>query len=158
MNKKNISALLGDYYSNKLELFLGSINQSNINDTDRDGRTLLHTIVGDDNVEVASKLISLGVDVNKEDNSGWTSLHFAAQNYNIDMVKLLVKSGANVNALDGNGNSILSRAVFNSKGKLEVIEFLIKEGANPDIENTSGVSARKLAKTISNFDVSYLFE
>ena len=37
------------------------------------------------------------------------------------------------------------------------IEHLLKNGANPDIENNNGVSPKSLARTIANYDVRRFF-
>ena len=36
-------------------------------------------------------------------------------------------------------------------------EHLLKNGANPDIENNNGVSPKSLARTIANYDVRRFF-
>ena len=43
------------------------------------------------------------------------------------------------------------------KGDGFFIEHLLKNGANPDIENNNGVSPKSLARTIANYDVRRFF-
>lgn len=43
------------------------------------------------------------------------------------------------------------------QGRWLFIEHLLKNGANPDIENNNGVSPKSLARTIANYDVRRFF-
>jgi len=58
---------------------------------------------------------------------------------------LFSKYGANVNFKDREGNTALFYAV-KKKYKIDDIGLLLKFGADPDIENQQGISARKLAE------------
>ena len=59
---------------------------------------------------------------------------------------------------DENGNTALFDAIFNSKGKSDITLLLKENGADYQTPNNYGVSPKKLAETIENFDVSYLFK
>jgi ankyrin repeat protein len=61
-----------------------------------------------------------------------------------------------VDAQDIHGNTPLSRAVFDSKGRGQVIKLLLSSGANKDLKNKHGISPEDLAKSIGNYDVSKL--
>ena len=61
---------------------------------------------------------------------GQTNLHFAAKYGHIRMVKKLIKKGAHVNAIDRYGETPLHEA-----SKLDVIKFLIENGADKTIRN-----------------------
>ena len=86
------------------------------------------------------------------------ALHFAAQGYDERIVGVLIEHGADVNARDVNGTTVLARAVFSSQGRGEVITLLLSKAADPNIENKNGISALKLARSISNYDVGRFFE
>ena len=129
-----------------------------INTVDSGGRTLLMEAIIRKNHELAKLLIENGADVNIQDNNDWSALHFAAQEYDLISTELLVQNGANVNSQNDYGNSIISTAVFNSRGQGEVIELLINEGADVNLKNKSGISALDLAKTISNYNVIQFFD
>ena len=124
---------------------------------DRAGRSLLHHAAGEHDVNHVKELIRQGEDVNLADRQGWTPLHFAAQSYDAEMADLLLDSGALVDHRDSYGNTPLSTAVFNSRGRGELIGLLRKRGANPTSKNNSGVSPTSLARTIANYNVALFF-
>ncbi|HET6177642.1 MAG TPA: ankyrin repeat domain-containing protein [Candidatus Sulfotelmatobacter sp.] len=125
---------------------------------DRAGRSLLHYAAHEQDLDRAQQLIGEGSDVNLADRDGWTPLHFAAQSHNREIAALLLDSGALIDPRDAHGNTPLSTAVFNSRGRGELIEILRSRGANPFSKNDSGVSPVELARLIANYDVARFFE
>lgn len=73
------------------------------------------------------------------------------------MVRRLLDAGANIEAEDAWGNTPLGRAVFESKGRGEVITFLLSRGADRLHANKHGVSPLSLAQSIANYDVAQFF-
>ena len=67
------------------------------------------------------------------------------------------RAGALVDVADEHGNTPLFRAVFESKGRGEMVKLLLSRGAGPDLCNAHGVSPRIVADTIANFDVKQFF-
>ena len=123
------------------------------NAKDDDGRTpLMHAVVGDQ-IEFVDLLIQSGADVNSQDNDGCSALHFAAQEFRIATAKLLLGHGAHVNACDRHGNTPLWRAVFNSRGRGDIISLLLLYGADRRIKNESGKTPVDLANTIGNYNI-----
>ena len=121
---------------------------------DEEGKTLIFHAILENNLSFVEVLMKEGVAVNVKDDDGWTPLHYSVQDHLLEVTELLLKSNADVNAKDDYGNTVLWRAVVSSQGKTEIIELLKSHGANPDIENDSGVSARGLSQTIANYDLS----
>lgn len=118
----------------------------------------LYEIVLDNDIDKVKKALS-DCDINEqEEESGYTALHYCAQNQYVDIAKLLIKKGAKVDVKDSYGNTPLFKAVFFSKGNTEMINLLLKNGANPDAENKSGVSPKELAENIRSFDVTECFK
>ena len=128
-----------------------------IDSRDREGRIPLFYAAQDGNVAIASELLGHGADVNARDRNDESPLHFAAREYRIEMASLLLDHGASPNAQDANGNTALHRAVFESKGRGEIIKLLVARGADPVLANKSGVSPKGLATTIANYDVAAFF-
>jgi uncharacterized protein len=124
---------------------------------DRDGRSELHYAPQHkpegEQKALAQRLISEGCDVDLQDARGWSPLHFAAQEWSAPVAAILIEMGAAVDLQNENGNTAVFNAVFNSRGRGELIRILIEAGADPDIENAYGMSPRELANTIANFNV-----
>ena len=125
-----------------------------VDDLDRDGRTPLFYSVRDGELDISSHLINAGADVNARDENLDTPLHFAARENQVGSAKLLLESGANVNALDSHGNTPLSGAVFDSRGRGEMITLLLAHSALKHLKNKHGVSPYDLAHSIANYEVS----
>jgi ankyrin repeat protein len=125
--------------------------------TDRDGRTELHHAIIDGQLEQVRSLLDGGADANAHDKTGWTSLHFAAQRFALEIATLLIQHGADVEAQDAYGGTPLFRAVFESRGRGEMIDLLRRAGADSKRQNSRGVSPLSLARTIGNYDVAQFF-
>ncbi|TAE36583.1 MAG: ankyrin repeat domain-containing protein [Runella slithyformis] len=128
-----------------------------INVPDKDGRTLLFHAVIAENLDLVERLVNENAIVNLSDNLLWTPLHYAAHNYSIDILKYLISKNANVNAQDKYGNSVLWRAVFDSKGREGIIKLLIENGAIKTLKNNFDVSPLDLADKIANYDLKQFF-
>lgn len=127
---------------------------SDVNQPDRDGRTLLMWAVLEGRDEAVELLIGEGALIDTREQSGYTALHFAAQDQRSTIVRTLLDAGAEIDAKDEYGNTPLGRAVFSSRGKGETIGLLLKYGADPNCKNNHGVSPLGLANQISNYDVA----
>lgn len=122
---------------------------------DNDGRTALHLAAADGSVAIVRAALAAGADPNAVDRRGWTPLHFAAQNYFPEVARLLIAGHADPDLGDENGNTPLSNAVFESRGRAEMIVLLLKAGASPNKNNKHGVSPRSMAASIANFEVPF---
>lgn|ERR1039458_4105796 len=124
---------------------------------DRIGRTELHYAACDGDFAKVQALLTAGGRADLPDDNGWTPLHFAAQAHSVAISEALLDAGATVDPRDGHGNTPLSTAVFNSRGRGELIALLRRHGADPNIANAHGVSPIRLARTIANYDVKQYF-
>jgi ankyrin repeat protein len=129
-----------------------------INTVDSGGRTLLMEAVIKGDHELVEMLLAHGADVNISDHRNWTALHFAAQAFDLTSVRALIEYGGDVNAQDDFGNTPLWRATFNSRGRGDVIKFMLAHGADKNLKNNSGISAMDLAATGSKYDTRQFFE
>ncbi len=124
-----------------------------IDEVDGEGRTALHHAVIEKDEGLVRLLFAAQADVNARDSHSWTPLHFAASEHAVEMVNALLGLGALVDLEDDQGNTPLWRAVFQSRGRGQVIQALRSGGANPEHRNKHGISPRQLAETIANHDV-----
>jgi len=124
---------------------------------DREGRTSLHYAAAESDAALCKTLLSSGLDPNTQDNRGWAPLHFAAQATSGEVIALLLGAGATPDIRDMHGNTLLSTAVFSSKGDGSVIALLRQAGADPAASNKHGVSPVSLARTIANYNVAQFF-
>jgi ankyrin repeat protein len=129
-----------------------------VNTVDSGGRTLLMEAVIKGDHELIDILIAHGANVNVRDQRSWTALHFAAQVYDLISVGKLEAHGAEINARDDFGNTPIWRATLNSRGRGEVIQFLLEHGADENVKNQSGISAFDIAKSTSNYNIAQFFE
>lgn len=120
---------------------------------DADGRTPLMHAVLDGRCGLVKLLIELGADLNAQDGNGFSALHFAAQNFQVEPARSLCRAGAEVDLRDRHGNTPLWRAVFDSKGRGEMIRLLLESGADRKSKNKSGKTPLDLANTIGNYDL-----
>ena len=114
--------------------------------------------VMDENMEALRDALSVGNIDEQDPESGFSALHYCAQYGNVEMAKLLIDNGASVNLKDNYGNTALFKAVFFSDGKTDIIKLLIGAGADPDEENNSGMTPKKLAENIATFDITEAFK
>ncbi len=128
-------------------------DRSNPDLPDRGGRTPLSNAIIGENPEIVKLLLRAGVNVGTTDKQGFTPLHHAAQRHSVAIVCLLLTAGAAVDSKDFFGNTPLFRAVFESRGRGEVVKSLLDVGADQHVKNNSGVSPRDLAASIANFEV-----
>lgn len=126
--------------------------------SDKLNRTELHYAALENNVNLARKLLENGFDPNAQDKDGFASLHFAAQEYAIEVADLLLEKGAKVDIENKYGNTPLFIAVYNSKGRSNLIKLLLKAGADKTHTNKSNQSPLGLAELIANYDVLQFFE
>ncbi len=124
---------------------------------DRAGRTPLHYAALDGDLNAVDAALRSGVPPDAADHEGWTALHCAAQAWAEVVCARLLEAGASVDSRDTSGNTPLWRAVFVSRGRGAVIQWLLRHGADPDASNGSGVSPRALAHSIANYDVAQYF-
>jgi ankyrin repeat protein len=106
-----------------------------LNAKDENGQTALHITVMQENEQCMKYLISNNADINAANVDGKTVLHLAALDGSLDCVRCLIVNGGDVNAKDKDKNTPLHFALLNS---IEVIELLIRAGADTNIANGAG--------------------
>ena len=127
-------------------------DQSEYFEVDPSGRTLLMNAILEQQLQIVDFLLAFDMLLeNKDSKKGRTPLHYCALTNDVRTAKKLIDKGVKIDALDNFGNTPLWRAVFESKGrKYEIIEFLVKTGANPNVKNDSGISPIDFATKVGN--------
>src|SRR5258708_32868909 len=115
---------------------------------DRYGRTDLHYAAGEGDLAKAQALLTAGAQVDLPDDNGWTPLHFAAQAHAVTVAETLLAAGATVDSRASPGNTPLINAVFNSRGRGDLIALLPRPAADPSLAHAPGVSPVTLATPI----------
>ena len=124
-------------------------------------------------IDIIFNLLELGADVNAKNYGNEKTLLMyliEKENPNIEAIKRIIESGADINATDRNGNNILIRAVMFGYEKeddgiyrtfstpLEVMEELLKAGADMTQRNIYGNTAYRIAAKKKRKDFIELFD
>ena len=125
------------------DMLLSTLEQlTDLEKTDRDGRTVLINAAFCGRMDVVQWLISRGANVNASDRNGFTALHAAVQEQNLLMVEYLLSVGANIHAQNTHGNNVL--LILNNSCPDQLWKILLSHGADPRIKNNYGISAADL--------------
>ena len=81
--------------------------------------------------------------VNQADERGFLPLVLSVYLGDLPSTKALVDGGADVDANDGTGTALMGVAF---KGHAEIVEYLLKEGADPAATNATGQTAVDFAR------------
>jgi ankyrin repeat protein len=119
---------------------------------EEEGDTILMWAVREGIKEIVEFLLNRGADANLKNNNGKTALMFSYKN--IEITKLLMKFGAKVNEIDNAKMSplmwIILKSANNTENKqtdiLNIVEFLITQGAEVNLKNEEGWTALMLAQ------------
>jgi uncharacterized protein len=124
---------------------------------DREGRSPLHYAALANRRGEAEERLAAGDDPNLGDLRGFTPLHLAAQEGSLETARLLLDHGTEVDLVNTFGNTPLFVAVFNSRGRGDLIALLRERGADPFRANNYGQTPVGLARLIGNYDVAQFF-
>jgi ankyrin repeat protein len=102
----------------------------------------LHRAAQEGDIQEMSALVSAGYKLNEFDELSKTPLHYAVEGEHYKAVQWLLESGAEVDAHQEEliGETALCQAARQSYP--EMVELLLKEGADPDIPGWMQISAR----------------
>ena len=117
----------------------------------------LHSAALDNDVPAIKELLAEGELPDVQDRRGFTPLHLAAQQGSLQAAVALLDAGATVDVENSFGNTPLFVAVFNSKGRGDLIRLLRSRGADPMHANEDGQTPVALATLIANYDVAQFF-
>ncbi|AIL12630.1 hypothetical protein IM40_02375 [Candidatus Paracaedimonas acanthamoebae] len=89
-------------------------------------------------LELFSYLLDNGAEIDAIDNSNSTALHYAAKYNDLEFVRLLLDKKASVHLRDNLNRTPLLAAADTLEDHLDIIELLLKAGANPNDEDEYG--------------------
>ena len=128
-----------------------------INHEAYNGTTALYLAVYGKMLENARVLLKRGANPNIADNESISPLVLAIENTTWDMAKLLVEYGADVNSKKKLRWEIIIDVVTDDNPPLELIELMLKKGANPNAAiNDSGGSLLLHAAGYNKLEVAKL--
>jgi len=108
-------------------------------------------------IDLFQSLFNEATDVNQRDKNGRTALHYVALHGSKEIfLKLITHSDLDVNAQDKDGVTPIQVAA--RKNILLAVYALLKMGADPDIKDSHGTSARDEAKQSGYEAMLFLFD
>ena len=110
--------------------------------------SIVNAIIEDDFEWFEELINEKGCDVT--DSNGFTPLMYCVQNDREKMIDFLLEKKCDVNKINNIGNTALFYAVFKSRNRTETIEKLLKNGADMNVVNKSGISSLALANSMAN--------
>jgi len=119
------------------------IDHININQTDAQGNTLLHTSSQYKNYEAAKFLLKMGIDRNLRNKNGNTALAVAINEDNLDISRLLLEKSHVNDRFEADATAAILAA---RSGNDEIIRQLSKMGADLSLKDKSGLNALDYAE------------
>lgn len=100
------------------------------------GDTMLSIAITKGDINAIKYLVSHGANLNAVDDRGTPALRYACCS-NIDTFKFLVQEyGLDINQKNNNGDTLIHEAA--SQGNSSIVDYLIKQGVNPNTLNLKG--------------------
>ncbi|MFT9599508.1 M48 family metallopeptidase [Mesobacillus sp.] len=132
-------------------------NGEDIHQIDYNGYTALDWAVMDDNIQMVQLLLDLKADPNFESDYGMTPFMTASEKGTASMIKMLHDAGGDPNYQEMSaGYTALTYAVFS--GKIETVKLLIKLGADIQLKDYSGMTARMHALQAGEQEIADLLK
>ena len=132
------SSRLFKWLGKKTDVYLRSVSIE-LNNKNKIGETIFHLLAEKKNSKPLSYIMNKCINVNEPDINGETPLHRAVKKGNIETSQLLLEWGANIDHMTNNSETPLMYAC-RFKQKFELIQLLIKNGANLELINKEGES------------------
>lgn len=124
--------------SNGLDIYKYLVEDLKLNPkaTNKDGATILNSLVRRPDLTLINYFLDKGVDANLADAEGNTPLMGAASGRELAAVELLISKTKNINAKNEKGESALTKAV--SSGSPEIVQILMKNKADINVLDKDG--------------------
>ena len=154
----NEAPLIKAIYAHNTEIIEYLISQkADMYATDVAGQTSMMICAQRGHLDIAQMLLQTGYDLNKSvPSSHQSALSLAVWEKQAEMVCWLLDNGANVNSVDSRGWTPLMVATF--IGSEELVEELLKRGADAGMKTVQGLTASDLALLGNHPDIIPLFK
>lgn len=115
-------------------------------------QSLLHVAIAAGNRPAIESLLTAGIDVHAVDENGQTALHYAAAHNNLDAAEQILLRGGDASMVDLHGNTALWTAVFNARGRYDMVTAILNHGGRSSIttKNKHGKSPLDFAQQIGD--------
>lgn len=133
------SISIGVIFSNSIDSFMSLLAETPSEEE-------LLAAASEADLERVESLLSSGINPNAMDEEGWTALMWAAQLNDAAMGTSLIKAGASLDLTEQSyEETALTIALYN--GSIEMVNLLLEEGANPDLQDSTGWTPLMTAAT-----------
>jgi hypothetical protein len=130
------------------EFLISKMTSKSINQATTSRKTALHYAVINKNEDIAELLLPKMTikSITQRSISGKTVLHYASKLNCKYFIKLLLEKGVEIiNQFDNNGWTALHTALYNREVKKDLIELLLKNGANTKLLDNKGKTVLHIA-------------
>ena len=133
-----------------VKLVINKSNGADLNFTNLDRQTPLTYAITLGNSDIIELILKNGADPNLKDQLGCTPVCKAIQLGKLEVVKILKHYRADLDRSDKEYTPIMSAILEN---QLDILNYLIANGANVNLTDDDGYSALKIAIDMGNIDV-----
>ena len=128
-----------------------------VNAKTSEGVPMLNVATRAEHMDQVKWLMELGADVNSiSGDRGYTAVMDAVWRKNYAMTEYYISKGAGLNVVSSDGQPILVLAVGN--GDEKIVKLLLEHGADPDLPDSMGMSARKYAGLFKKASIIKMME
>ena len=113
-------------------------NGANVNLKDSTLNTALHYAAENGNLEIVKLLFEHDVEIDAVNNSKKSAFHLASENEHAEVMIILLRKGANIELPNGESLTALQSAFEDYEPQIEVIEILLRFGANANVKGHNG--------------------
>ncbi|MEP5763116.1 MAG: ankyrin repeat domain-containing protein [Halieaceae bacterium] len=149
LSEQDRNLVLGAYQGDlaRVEVLVGK--GANVNVQDQKKRTPLIFAATNGHTSVVEFLISKGAKVNAQDSGGRSALLYAAKRSFNETAALLIEKGADINVQSKKKgvNALMLAAVWDN---VELVQMLLKQGADTQLTDIFGRTAKVLAEKKGN--------
>ena len=148
-NKMDALSIAAQYGQLEIVNFLLKYNENldaqYPNKQDAQGKTALHYAVKNGHLPVVEALLSnKNIDINLTNHEGQTAFHIAILNNNVEIVKIFFEKNLGLISEHQKGTPYPAWLAAKN-GKLEVLQYLMEQGANTHYEGPGDINALSIA-------------